>query len=182
MAKILLTSEDFVKSVTSVSANLAGKFLLPSIREAQDVKLRGILGDDLLATLEHAVQVKHITTPYQHLLDRCQYFLAYSAIVEVMDKVSYKISNFGVGKSTDENLQVASQDEIAKQKFYYQSKADSCALDLQNWLLQNKEDYPDLTECQCNKISAHLHTSASCGIFLGGARGKVIGGKCCRRR
>ena len=35
MAEILLTSEAFVKSVTNVSDNLAGKYILPSIREAQ---------------------------------------------------------------------------------------------------------------------------------------------------
>ena len=30
--EILLTSEKFVKSVTSISDNLAGKYLLPAIR------------------------------------------------------------------------------------------------------------------------------------------------------
>ena len=45
MAEILLTSETFVKSVTNVSDNLAGKYILPSIREAQEQGLKSILGD-----------------------------------------------------------------------------------------------------------------------------------------
>ena len=176
MAEIILTSEKFVKSVTSVSDNIAGKYILPSLREAQEQGLKGILGDALLAKLKGLVANKEIdlesNAAYKILLDRCQYYLAYAAIVEVTNKVSYKIGNFGVAKSTDENLQVASQDEIGKMQYYYQSKADAHCLDLQNFLLQNRSDYPELTENCCHNIESNLHSAASCGIFLGGARAK----------
>lgn len=176
MAEIILTSEKFVKSVTSVSDNIAGKYILPSLREAQEQGLKGILGDALLAKLKGLVATKQIdeesNAAYKILLDRCQYYLAYTAIVEVTNKVSYKIGNFGVAKSSDENLQVASQDEISKMQYYYQSKADAHCLDLQNFLLQNRSDYPELTENCCHTIESNLHSAASCGIFLGGARGK----------
>ena len=176
MAEIILTSEKFVKSVTSVSDNIAGKYILPSLREAQEQGLKGILGDALLAKLKDLVATKQIdeesNAAYKILLDRCQYYLAYAAIVEVTNKVSYKIGNFGVAKSTDENLQVASQDEIGKMQYYYQSKADAHCLDLQNFLLQNRTDYPELTENCCHTIESNLHSAASCGIFLGGSRGK----------
>ena len=36
MAEILLSSEAFIKSVNSVSDNLSGKYILPSLREAQE--------------------------------------------------------------------------------------------------------------------------------------------------
>lgn len=176
MAEIILTSEKFVKSVTSVSDNIAGKYILPSLREAQEQGLKGILGDALLAKLKGLVANKEIdlesNAVYKILLDRCQYYLAYAAIVEVTNKVSYKIGNFGVAKSSDENLQVASQDEIGKMQYYYQSKADAHCLDLQNFLLQNRSDYPELTENCCHTIESNLHSAASCGIFLGGARAK----------
>ena len=176
MAEIILTSEKFVKSVTSVSDNIAGKYILPSLREAQEQGLKGILGDALLAKLKGLVANKEIdmesNAAYKILLDRCQYYLAYAAIVEVTNKVSYKIGNFGVAKSADENLQVASQDEIGKMQYYYQSKADAHCLDLQNFLLQNRTDYPELTENCCHTIESNLHSAASCGIFLGGSRGK----------
>ena len=178
MAEIILSSEKFVKSVTSVSDNIAGKYILPSLREAQEQGLKGILGDALLAKLKSLVATKGIdlesNAAYKILLDHCQYYLAYTAIVEVTYKVSYKIGNFGVTKTTDENLQVASQDEIAKMQYYYQSKADACCLDLQNFLLEHRKDYPELTECSCHKIESNLHSAASCGIFLGGSRGKMI--------
>ena len=178
MAEILLSSEAFVKSVTSASDNLSGKYILPSLREAQEIGLRGILGDDLLAKLKDLRKDGTLETEssgvYKTLVDHCQYYLAYMTIVEVTNKVSYKIGNFGVTKTSDENLQVASQDEIAKMQYYYQSKADACCLDLQNFLLEHRKDYPELTENSCHKIESNLHSAASCGIFLGGARGRIL--------
>ena len=178
MAEILLSSEAFVKSVTSASDNLSGKYILPSLREAQEIGLRGILGDDLLDKLKDLRKAGTLDTEsggvYKTLVDRGQYYLAYMTIVEVTSKVSYKIVNFGVAKTQDENLQVASQDEIAKTQYYYQSKADACCLDLQNFLLEHRADYPELNECCCHKIESNLRSAASCGIFLGGGRGKIL--------
>ena len=191
MAEILLSSEAFVKSVTSASDNLSGKYILPSLREAQEIGLKGILGDDLLAKLKDLIRNGTLETEsggvYKTLLDHCQYYLAYKTIVEVTNKVSYKIGNFGVTRTQDENLQVATQDEIAKMQYYYQSKADACCLDLQNFLLEHRTDYPELTDCCCHKIESNLYSAATCGIFLGGARGKRLPGVyvgkkggCCR--
>ena len=186
MTEILLSSEKFIKSVTNVSDNLAGKYILPSLREAQEIGLRGILGDCLLQRMKEIAAQKAWNDPanvaYNALLERAQYYLAYATIVEVTNKVSYKIGNFGVAKSDDENLKVASQDEIAKQQYYYTSKADYYKLDLQNWLLENKAAFPELTECACRKIRANLYSAASCGIWLGGPRGKELPDKnCCGR-
>lgn len=174
MAEILLSSEAFVKSVTSASDNLSGKYILPSLREAQEIGLKGILGDELLSKLKEMVKMGCLCGAYKTLVDHCQYYLAYKTIVEVTNKVSYKIGNFGVTKSQDENLQVATQDEIAKMQYYYQSKADACCLDLQEFLLEHRSDYPELSECCCHKIESNLYAAATCGIFLGGARGKRL--------
>lgn len=176
MAEILLSSESFVKSVTSVSDNLSGKYILPSLREAQEIGLRNILGDSLLTKLkslvkENAIE-QSVNAKYKELIDRCQYYLAYVTIVEVTNKTTYKVGNFGVTKNTDENMQMATQDEVAKMQYYYQSKADACCYDLQNWLMDNRPSFPELNECDCKRISSNLYSAASCGIFLGGARGK----------
>jgi hypothetical protein len=174
MAEILLSSEKFIKEVTSVSDNLSGKYMLPSLREAQEIGLKGILGDELLSKLKGMVKNGCLYGQYQVLVDRCQYYLAYKTLVEVTNKVSYKIGNFGVTKTQDENLQVATQDEIAKMQYYYQSKADACCLDLQEFLLEHRDEYPELTERCCHKIESNLRSAATCGIFLGGARGKRL--------
>jgi hypothetical protein len=185
MAEFLLTSEKFVKEVSSISDNVAGKYIQPSIREAQEVWLKSIIGSTLLNYIKALGLAKTLDDPanvaYKELVDRAQYFLAYTAIVEMTNKVSYKIGNFGVTKTTDENLQVATQDEIAKMQYYYQSKADFCALELQQWILDNRTLFPELDDCTCRKIHSNLHSAASCGLWFGGARGKMSNPKCCKR-
>lgn len=178
MADILLTSEAFVKEVSNISDNIAGKYLKPSIREAQDVGLKGILGDALLNKLKDLVKTGGINAPanvdYKNLIERCQYYLAYKSIVELTYKVSYKIANFGVSKSSDENLAVASKDEIDNQRYYYQAKADSYCYELQGWIIENKGAFPELSENHCRRIKSTLNSAATCGLYLGGRRGKKV--------
>lgn len=176
MAEILLSSENFIKSVTNISDNIAGKYILSSLREAQEVSLKNIIGESLLEKLKSLVKSEGIEKDenirYKYLLNKCQYYLAYMTIVEMVYKVSYKIGNAGVVKTSDENLQVATLDEIISQKEYYQGKADFHCYEVQNYILQDMADFPEVDEHLCRKIHATLHSAASCGFFLGGARGK----------
>lgn len=182
MAKeILLTSESFVKSVTAISDNMAGKYLRPSIIEAQSIGLREIIGSKLLNKLKALVEDNSITAEanadYKELLDRAQSYLAYRACVEVTEKVAYKIANFGVVKTKDENLENASPEEISRLQYYYKSKADHFCRELQSFILQNRADYPELDNRTCDRMHSSLLSAASCGIFLGGPRGKRLPGR-----
>ena len=192
MVTILLTSERFVKDATSISDNLACKYILPSINEVQDTRLRDTLGTCLLARLKELVttdpqtQTRPIDDPanaaYKELLDKAQYFLAYAVAAECCMKTSMKVANFGVVKTTDENASVAPYDEVAKTKDYYTFKSDAYLGDLQRWILANRDSFPELDACTCNAIRAHLRSAASCGLWLGGPRGKRLpgGGGCCK--
>lgn len=176
MAEILLSSEAFIKSVTNISDNVAGKYILSSLREAQEISLKGIIGDSLLERLKALLKSgdleQHENIKYKYLINKCQYYLAYMTIVELVYKVSYKIGNAGMVKASEENLQVATIEEIIAQKEYYQGKADFHCMELQNYILDNRTDFPEIDDCTCRRIHANLYSAASCGFFLGGARGK----------
>ena len=176
MAEILLSSETFIKSVTNISDNVAGKYILTSLREAQEVGLKRIVGERLLEKLKSLLETRTIDLEengkYKDLLNKCQYYLAYMTIVELIFKLSYKVGNAGMVKTTDENLQVASLDEIIKQKEYYQGKADAFCHDLQNYILADLSAFPEVNANTCRQMKANLDSSATCGFFLGGARGK----------
>ena len=178
MEEILLTSEKFVKRVTSVSDNVSGKYMLPAMREAQEVGLKGILGSELLERLKVLVRDGSIVFPdnamYKELLDRSQYYLAYMTISEVAQKVTFKVGNFGAVKTTDEHVETVPYDELAKMRYYYQGKADACCHELQGWILDNREAFPELDGCSCHRIESNLYSAASCGIWLGGPRGKEL--------
>ena len=179
MAEILLTSEKFVKSVTNISDNLDGKYLQAGIREAGEIYLENILGSSMLSALKAMVADRSINdeanAAYKQLLDVAQYFLAYTAIVQAMQFADYKIGNAGVVKTPDQNVVTATDEERDRKVEFYQAKADAYAFRLQKHVLNNSELFPELDECACEAIRSNLYSAATSGIFLGGARGKVIG-------
>lgn len=176
MPEVLLTSEAFVKETSNLSDNLAGKYLLPAIREAQEINLRGIVGDALLAKLKELVGSGKLTAAgneaYARLVKECQYYLAYQTLAGLPYKISYKLSNIGVAKNSDSNAQPCTADELAAVQRYYQSKADYHADLLQRFVLAHCRSYPELSENDCYRIHQNLYSAATCGLWLGGARGR----------
>ena len=174
--EILLVSENFVRQQTNIADNVAGGYLLPAIREAQEMRLRMILGDSLLDRIKELVSIGEIglinNAAYYDALHKCRYYLAYMAVAMLVQKVAYKITNFGVIKNSDQNVTPASAVEIGDARVYYEARADFYALQLQRFLLVNRYAFKELDDCTCRKIKAHLHSAASCGIYLGGVRGK----------
>lgn len=177
MAEVFLTSEDFIKSLTPISDNIQSKYLISAIREAQEEKVRWILGDTLTEKLKRLVSTGDIRLPenavYKACLDKAQYVLAYQAVANTVMKTAYKIGNIGVVRASDENLQPASFGELSALRSDYQHRADAYTADLQRWLLRNRRQLPELSDNHCNEIRAHLCSSASCGLVLGGHRGKI---------
>ena len=190
--EVLLTSETFVKAISPVSDNVAGKYMLSAMREAQEIGLKGILGHNLLEKCKTLVKYNQMkgsfnmdfnydfewesggNPAYKTLVDECQYYLAYRTIVELIYKTSFKLANMGVVRSTDQGMQPPTKAEIDNQRAYYEGKADACALSLQAFLFEHKEDYPELTDNEVRRIHANLYSAATSGLFLGGARGKAI--------
>lgn len=176
--KVLLTSEDFVKSQTNISDNVAGKYILTAIREAQDIDLQRAIGGPLFRKLKDMVAADTVDAPeneaYADLLTLCQYFLAYQAVAEVLPKLSYKITNAGVVKTSDEQITNVNLEELSTQLDTYRTKAAHYLRDVQRFCLNNRAALPELKECSCRDIAAHLETQYTGGLYLGGARGKIL--------
>lgn len=176
MSKILLTSENFVKSYTNIDDNLAAGYLSPAIRETQDVDLTQILGQRLVDKLCELVSAGTIdesaNTIYKEVLDKAQFTLAYGAITKVIPITSVKISNLGPSQVNDENVRAVSLPEIDTLVGWYTRKFESYSRDLMRFVLSVKEYIPELDECACRQIKAHLNSAAASGLFLGGPRGR----------
>ena len=173
MTNVYFIDPELVKQLTNVSSNLEGKVLGPAIIEAGNA-LRDIVGDALCDKLEELISTEKIdldeNVNYKLLLDKSQYFLAYTAASLTTTLTAVKIDNFGVSRSTDEHIESLSLSDVFTISEHYQKKADEYCGKLQNWILKNKKKFPELTENQCNDIKANLYSAASCGIWLGGTR------------
>ena len=173
MINVYFIDPELVKQITNVSDNIEGKVLGPAIIEAGNA-LREIVGDALCDKLEELISAEKIDLDesfnYKLLLEKAQYFLAYTAAALTTTLTAVKIDNFGVSRSTDEHIESLSLSDVFTISEHYQRVADDYCRKLQNWILKNKKKFPELTENQCNDIKANLYSAASCGIWLGGTR------------
>ena len=174
ITQVFLTNETFIKDLANIDENLAGKYLRSALDEAQEISLREILGDCLLDTLKGMVEDKTLDGVYKELVEKCQYVLAYRTIVSLCMISTYKIANVGTVTTRDDNVDNLSWKDLTGVREYYTHKADFYTLLLQKYLLQNKSSFPELKECDCTRLKANLRSSASSGLWLGGARGRKL--------
>lgn len=174
MTQVLLTEEKFVKGLVNIDENLANKYLRSALIEAQEIELREILGDCLLDTLKGMVQENTLEGMYNLLVEKCQYVLAYKAITNLCMTTTYKVANVGAVTTSDDNVTNLTWSDLVGLRSYYTHKADGFVYQLQTFLLQNKSAFPELKECDCVRIKSHLRTASTCGLWLGGVRGRKL--------
>lgn len=173
---VLLTNANYIKTMTNISDNLSEKFLFAAINEAQEISLKRVLGEILLTKLKDLVSDGSINDTenavYKDLLQQCQFFLAYTVVSKLVVTASFKLDNAGLYRSNDENMYYADKSDVDYMQEYYQNLADSFKVEIVNFCLNNRNNLPELDECQCHKIKSNLYSVESSGIVLGGARGR----------
>lgn len=179
MTKVLLISEDFIKTNSNLNDNVWGEYLLPAIREAQDMGLQEIIGSCLYEHLLTLVENEEIgdneNAAYKQLLDEyIQQYLMYQVLTDLVPIIGTKQANLGTIISNDEHVVGLTESERNRVKNYYQIRADFYSKRMQEYLLNNRELYPELKECDCDRIKANLRSAASTGLFLGGYRGRRL--------
>lgn len=176
MKNVILCSPDFIRLNSNISDNVNSKVLATAIRETQDDELQEILGQPLLEKLQDLVEDNTIENPenkiYKDVLDKAQMFIVYKVIAEIIVMLNCKVDNAGLIQTSDENMTPMSLDDTFTLKQHYDTKASHYAYLLQNFLMENLNYIPELTEFQAWKIKSTLYSAASPSIFLGGPRGR----------
>ena len=179
MTNILLISEDYVKTNSNLNDNVWGDYLLPAIREAEDIGLQSILGSCLYERILSLVDDGSIAdsgnTAYKILLDEyIQEYLLYQVLTDLIPIIGTKLANLGTVISNDEHVVNLTEGERGRLANHYQYRADFYCRRLQDFLLNNRGSYAELKECDCERIKANLKSAASTGIWLGGYRGRKV--------
>ena len=172
----LLTSTTTIRTITNISDNVSDKYLLSALREAQEQGLVEIIGQPLLDALKAMVESGTVDNnePYKRLLDHIKYYLCYKSVSNLCVIVSFKIDNIGVNQTSDENVRAVEMKDVFKMSDYYLQRSDFYRKRIQDYLLKNKSDFPELESVSDNQINPNLDTTASTGLFLGGRRGRIL--------
>lgn len=175
---IFLTSEAFIRSNVNINDEVHGKYVQAAMREAQDINLQQVLGTRLMKKLQDMVSGNTINNEgnevYKECLDKCKWYLMYCTVARLMAITGVHVGNFGPNQPVDENMQSMRLSDIFQMEQYYVNKADHYCLELQNWLMEKHNELPELTKKKISEIGANLYSAASCGLWLGGARGRGV--------
>lgn len=174
--QVYLISENWVRTMSSISDNTQSKFLLPVIREAQDFDLQPTIGSCLYNHIKELVNNNEIGAPenavYKDLLDIAQYQLLYGCLERLCLLTSAKISNVGAYQNQEQGTRPFTLNEIFKLQDGYKNKKDFYTKVIQRFCLENQKSLPELKPCDCDNIKANLYSAASTNLWLGGMRGR----------
>lgn len=168
---ILLISEDYFKTQSGLNDNIYGSYLLPTIRESQDIDLQQIIGSELLDTLCAMIEDETILyeSNYKILLDKyIQPFLLYATICNLIPFVATKISNIGLVINNDEHVVNVSKNERDYLIWQYNYKKVFYKKKLQKYLCKNKSKFNELNKEQ--EILPNLIFTEELPIYVGGAK------------
>ena len=177
MNNILLISEDTLKTYSNLNDNTFGKWILPAIRESQEMGLMPIIGECLYNKICELVADGSINdvlfSAYKDLLDdKIQPYLIYKTLSNIIPILNAKLANIGSVLSNDEHVVNLTQGEADLLKTYYSERCDFYTKRLQDFVKNNQQAFPELT-CGCGNMQPNLDSSEnSVGLWLGGKRGK----------
>ena len=177
---VILISEDYIKSTTNISDNIANDYLLPAVKLAQDIELEQTIGTQLLEKLQKLVFDNDISNQenynYKLLLDNyVQPYLAYCTIKHIVPTVAYKLVNQGIVRTDDEKSYNVTSNEVDKVMDYYSHIDNTFKKRLQLFLIANYNNFPELLNWKSiSDIRANLYSAAGCNLSLGGPRSKIL--------
>lgn len=167
MNKVLLISEETLKTYTLVNDNVDGKYILPAIQTAQDIDLETLIGKALLNKLCSLVEDGSIVdnTDYKLLLDEyITPYLCWQVLSTIQIGLNYKFSNSGMISNDDERKSKLDYKNNQLLQEQYKHYADSYAIKMKDYLCSNSNKYPEYHQCL---NYSHAEDVELCGIYLG---------------
>lgn len=176
----MLISPNTIKGMSLVNLNVDDADLAASIRVAQNIYIRDIIGTDFLNALKELVynaikgQQPSINDPdkaqYKEFLDDyLKDALAYKTVSEVCRRISYKIRNVGVAQNGDTNINAANSTDIKELKTEYDTYFNDACNRIIEYLKANKDQFPEVGDyCPCGDALPNLNAKyGNCGLWLG---------------
>ena len=171
----MLVSPTKVKESGELNVGVEDRQIAASIRTAQNVYLRDVLGTDLIERLQELVFNKiqgnddniddSENIAYKTLLDEyLQDALVYKTVIDLAMRKSLEIRNMGVVQNYDTNVQAKDLEDIKYLQNYIETMYNDKLNRMVEFLCQNKEAIPESNfTCGCKPKTKFANTN----LFLG---------------
>ena len=167
---VLFISETYVKNNTVIDENVDMRIILPSIRDAQELRILPLLGTPLYEDLKTKITGSTLTADDITLLD--DYIapcMAQWTLYECSVSMLFKYRNKSVATKSSENSQPISYQDLQFLRDDWKNKAEEREARLINYLSDNSTLFPKYTETS-DDLNPRT-TAYQTGFFLGGDYG-----------
>ena len=146
--KILLISEQTLKTETILNDNVGSEFIRPSIEAAQDIYLQQLLGSYLIDKLYELIATNKINdnefVSYKTLIDDyINNYLKYKVLAEITIPLAYKYRSSGVIQSTGDHYNNSTLRDATMVQNHYETRATFYAQRLTKYLNANVDLFPE---------------------------------------
>lgn len=170
---VYFISEKNIKDYSNIDLNTDTHYILPAIRESQEIDLQTLIGKRLYTILQDTITDGKIDDEdnlvYKEMLSIIKYYLVYTVMSNIILTVNFKINNGGIQQASDEHLQPIDMKNAKELKQYYTNKADFYANRLREYMIRNYDELGIKEDC-LNDLRAQVDNIAPCQIYLGGAQ------------
>ncbi len=173
MERVLLISEQTIKSESVLETNVDPKILSKVIINVQEIQLKAILGTTLYNALISQVKSKILDSSFvmssynlQLLNDYVIPFLTHATVSEFIVVNNYKLSNKGVMKLTDNASASSNPQDIEYVKNYYDSYAAVYKSRLVKFLKADNDSSTGGTDSNNTSSAIGCHLESGQGDFI----------------
>ena len=139
----LMIHPNEIKANNFVDENVDDKYIRNSIVIAMNLHMMPFLGTGLFDEIKGQIENETITAANQSLLsDYIQPALEWWTLYELIEPLTYKISNKSIMKKSSENSSPISQTEVVNLKNKFQNIAEERTQRLISYLCENSVSYP----------------------------------------
>lgn len=166
MSYVVMISENRLKRLTSIHANVEPNELMPFVVQAQDLKIQDILGTKFYKNLKDSIADDTLTTEEEELLnDYIAPTLAQYALYYALPSINYKVTNKAVlNPSSEESLNA----DLEQLKYLRQSVRDTATFyeaRLRDYLCDFSSYFPDYVDYGTTGMKPSTHRPNASGIF-----------------
>jgi hypothetical protein len=168
--RTLFATPEFTKTWLALDSNIDEPIITATLRDAEDVHIKAILGGNLYYTLIEKINSNTLTGDYKFLMDNfviaclMQYFL-----YEFTFTGSYKFKNIGMVKQVSENSESVSEEERNKVRTNIMKKAMALEDAIIRETRVNSHKYPEINmiapDMQAPRAEAYRSTIFVPGMY-----------------
>jgi hypothetical protein len=141
-------TEDYLKSNTPITQNVDAKDIVPFIAPASEMFVQSLLGTYFYNHMLTGYNAQSLNPNEFELYKLLQPIVAWRAAADAVYSLTYQLKNKGLATQDGENSEVAEPEQVVMMKRHYDQKAEWYEQRVINYLILNKDLFPQFTDKQ----------------------------------